>query len=257
MPKSLFRLGTPTKYNPTLPIIFYPLDCCIKEQGDSKGKPREKENVSASDRNNNTAFVYPQPSQPTNQPKSPIKKHFKKSVQNFWPWKKCRKEKRTALRKRSGQPVNQPTFTTTHHQTKRKEKRKLLPANQPKPKKKGHRSYSYPHEQTSTSTTAFSLPGLFLFLILILFLADSSSSQQTNKKLVHNLQSAFSEARRIGGIRSALKLSSALSGIRLVHGRDLARNGGPFHLAAQRAAAALALEFFPFEEFVSMKVVRS
>jgi len=44
---------------------------------------------------------------------------------------------------------------------------------------------------------------------------------------------------------------SALSGIRLVHRRDFAGDSGPFHLAAQRAAAALALEFFPLEKFVS------
>jgi hypothetical protein len=42
-----------------------------------------------------------------------------------------------------------------------------------------------------------------------------------------------------------------LPGIRLVHSRDFAGDGGPFHLAAQGAAAALALEFFPLEEFVS------
>lgn len=52
-------------------------------------------------------------------------------------------------------------------------------------------------------------------------------------------------------MRIALSHHSPLPGIRLVHRRDLARDVRPLHLAAQRAAAALALEFLPFEEFVA------
>jgi len=44
--------------------------------------------------------------------------------------------------------------------------------------------------------------------------------------------------------------SSTLPGVRLVHGRDLARNGRPLELAPERLAALLALKFLPFQEFV-------
>lgn len=54
-------------------------------------------------------------------------------------------------------------------------------------------------------------------------------------------------------MRIALSHHSPLPGIRLVHRRDLARDVRPLHLAAQRAAAALALEFLPLEEFVAAK----
>jgi hypothetical protein len=57
----------------------------------------------------------------------------------------------------------------------------------------------------------------------------------------------------LGQSRTLLGITySALPGIRLVHRRDFASNGSPFHFAAQRAAAALALELFPLEKFVSV-----
>ena len=46
-------------------------------------------------------------------------------------------------------------------------------------------------------------------------------------------------------------IGSTLPRVRLIHRGDLARDGGPFHFAAEWSAAALALEFFPFEKFVS------
>lgn len=54
------------------------------------------------------------------------------------------------------------------------------------------------------------------------------------------------------GNRIAVESSSTLSRVGLVHRSDLARDGRPFHFAAERSATALALEFLPFEEFVSV-----
>lgn len=51
--------------------------------------------------------------------------------------------------------------------------------------------------------------------------------------------------------RSATTSTLSLPRVRLVHSRNFTGNRRPFEFAAERFAAILALEFFPFEEFVA------
>ena len=80
---------------------------------------------------------------------------------------------------------------------------------------------------------------------------SSPSSGHRSSFLVQHQQQCLS--RPSGNSRTLFGYHcSTLPGIRLVHRRDFTSDGGPFHLAAQWAAATLALEFFPLEEFVAV-----
>lgn len=61
----------------------------------------------------------------------------------------------------------------------------------------------------------------------------------------------------VGYSARVVRRLSTLPRVGLVHRSDFARNRRPLHFATERSATALALEFFPFEEFVAVEVSES